>query len=148
MPKFHMDLSLEGRYRGLHCTLVPTFESRFTADWLIPHIENVLVEIKEPMSLTAVQRALFGKNGERLVYELEDTGELRALHENLCNALEKNGLARILGRYSRENYKPHISDGKNICFPPGVEWVASRVRLVEMFKKGPNITRCVWRIDE
>lgn len=143
MPHFQIIVPLVGKYRGLHCTVVPTFRSQHSARRIIQIVENVLVEFEGKIVLTSMRRAIMGKSDDVPVYEIEPTQELQKLHEALCSALERGNHGFITQKeviYS--GFRPHVSDKENIRFPPGVQQTAACIQLSERVGNGKSVVRC------
>jgi len=116
----------------LHVTLADVFAIGLAGQDVVGKLAAFASQQK-PFTTTAGQDTFFGPNGETRVTLIDMSPELLALHNNLIDLLEDNGVVFNVPEYTRAGFLAHATVGSHGRLQQGDTVRFDSLTLIDMF---------------
>ncbi len=114
----------------LHCTVFQYFSTNIPFLGLRREL-SAIAGNTNPIELTGGEPALFGKSSDVPVNLVEETPELRALHETIRTWLIEQHAMIYNPEWAGDGYRPHVSVVDGEAFTSGMRVTVNRIALVQ-----------------
>ncbi len=126
-----------------HCTVMPWFTLKNDHDYKLFSRElDAYASILRQVELISQEPAQFGPNNDIPVHVLEDTYELRLLHDRIFYLLAGCAVFHNL-QWVNVNWRPHVTDGEYV-FLPGERYSPKQLVGIERTNEGGRMVRTIW----
>lgn len=116
----------------VHITLADVFAIEGTWVDLLRDLESGL-ESQKKFLTEVVDNDLFGVDRSIKVKILKNNSELRELHENIVNTLERHNVIFNSPQYTRSGFKPHSTEQKQASLHMGDTIEFGSITLIDMY---------------